>query len=282
MGRQIRAGLKLLSVPRGWAHKRTCPRLDYGPQEFPAGEREPDRSPTLRLRASCPSHISGRRGRAALKSGYWEDGVKERERSHRRGRLEDEAQLGCGRATGADTPPVDEEPSREGDGDLLGATAIGGAQFLSGPDNAPILALELEEAPGRFLAPESQPRTAVFVDRTEPSALSGGVFAGAKSGEARHLLGRLEACPIADLALEHAHGEGPDSVRRGWCIRLQFRFTASSCSFIAAAAAAARWSWRASAAGRSRITFGRTRGRHHSFGNECPNASARPLAALSN
>lgn len=54
------SGLSYYPCPAGWAHNRTCPSGG-------AGEREPDGPPTLRLRAGCPSHNTGRPHRAALK-----------------------------------------------------------------------------------------------------------------------------------------------------------------------------------------------------------------------
>src|SRR4051812_14244362 len=68
------AGLKLLSVPVTEPQQDVSKIKKRSAGSFPAGEREPGERSTLRLRASCPSHMTEMLHRAALKNeagGLW-------------------------------------------------------------------------------------------------------------------------------------------------------------------------------------------------------------------
>ena len=59
------------------------------------------------------------------------------------GGLEDQAAFCRGDPASANAPPVDQEASGEGDGDLLGAARVGVEEMAASPDDGFIVGLEL-------------------------------------------------------------------------------------------------------------------------------------------
>jgi len=205
------------SRTRGRVQKR-----DTACRDFPLASAGPAVGTTLRLRAGGTSHVTGGRpGRAQ----NWNRRVKEpRWRAELGHGFEDKTQFGSSDPTRAYAPPIDEEASRQGDGDLFAAMGIGLAEFVAGPDDASIVGLELEQPPGGLDTPEAQARGAVFVDGPELPSVARRVFGRRQTDEAAGLFARLEAVPVQDLAIEDAGGDGADADRSRWRFRDDLRF----------------------------------------------------------
>src|SRR6185503_15493318 len=152
--------------------KRTCPSGEVR-NDLPPKSATPARSPILNLREKHkPRRGSGPPGRTPSEKGRDEvtkneEGSAIRSSGGGGGLGTAQAQSGKGGLAGAHLPPVDEEASRHGHGDLFQAVGVGAGHFAASPDDDVVIGLMLEQAPRRLLAPEAQARAAVFVDRTE-------------------------------------------------------------------------------------------------------------------